>query len=379
MTEVAIYVHDLRSSGVVRNALDYARRFARDRATTLVAGYDVGLFRAEAMAGGFELATLADAPGAVPRLTGAVRLRQWLRQARPTVLMSPGNMGHPTCYWATRDLPAVRRVYCISNQIMRDDGVASLVRLRWMTMLAQDATRLVLVGTAHRDVPLFARALAGGRAVEFPNDIDPARAQVLAARPAPHAWLEEPVPVVVTIGRLRPQKNLDLLIEGVGRARGTRRLRLAIIGGGTAAERARLTALAAAAGLGKDFLLAGETDNVFAWLARASVFALTSRWEASSLALLEALTIGAPVVVSRRAGDAAEILEDGHHGLLFDGYDADALAEALLIQTSAQVRRPLGWHGNYREALDNYARLIAGVCAEAARPPEIAFARQGAI
>lgn len=363
MRHVIVYVHDLRSSGVVRNAIDHARRIARDHPTTLVAGYDVGLFREEAASGGFALLTLAGSPGILPRPAAAWRLRRWLGAQPPSVLMSPGNMGHPTCYWATRGLGHVRRVYCISNEITRDDGLRSAVRLRWMAMLARDAARLVLVGTAHRRVGLFARALREGRALEIPNGVDAATARGLASQPAPHPWLEEAVPVVVTIGRLRPQKNIDVLIEAAARARGRRRLRLAVIGGGAPAERDRLNGLAARTGLGDDFLLAGETDNVFAWLARATVFALPSRWEGSSIALLEALTVGVPVIAARSAGDAAAVLEEGRHGLLFDGGDAEALAQALLVQTSDHPLRPTEWQGDGQVGIEAYARTIDDVLA----------------
>ncbi len=363
MSNVIVYVHDLRSSGVVRNAIDHARRLAQDRPTTLVAGYDVGLFRQEAAAGSFAFHALGARPGLLPRPVAAVRLRRWLHRQPPSVMMSPGNMGHPTCYWATCGLDHIRRVYCISNEITRDDGLRSAIRLRWMTMLVRDAARIVLVGVAHRTVPLFASALAQGRAVELPNGVDVDLARRLATAPAPHPWLEDSVPVVLTIGRLRPQKNLDLLIAGVGLARRTRRLRLAIIGGGLPAEVERLKMLATAAGIGDDFLLAGETDNVFAWLSRASVFALPSRWEGSSVALLEALAVSAPIVASRRAGDAARVLDEGRHGLLFDGIDPSALAYALLLQTSSDVVRPNGWRPTGEASIEGYARMIRDVAA----------------
>jgi glycosyltransferase involved in cell wall biosynthesis len=273
-------------------------------------------------------------------------------------------MGHWTPFLACQGLCHIARIYCISNEVARDDGLKSRTRLAWMKLLILDAARIVVVGRALRRLPLFAKAIASGRAAELPNGVDNALAARLAQAPAPHPWLKDQVPVVVGIGRLRPQKNFDLLIEAMGRARQTRRLRLAIIGGGASAEQARLTGLAQAAGLGEDFLLAGETDNVFAWLRRAAVFALPSRWETSSLALLEALAAGAPVVASRIAGDAAQVLEEGRYGLLFDGQDPDALAATLLAQVEAPVRpgdRALAYDLSLTN--DAYAALIVEVLA----------------
>lgn len=357
MHHVYLYVHDLRSSGVVRNAIDFARRLAQDHPTTLVAGYGEGFFAEEAARGPFRLHVLAEAAGPLARLTAAARLRAWLSDQPGGAIMSVGNMGHWTPYLACQGLGHIARIYCISNEVARDDGLKSAIRLRWMAMLLGDAARTVVVGRALRRLPLFARAIESGRAVELPNGVDVAHGRRLAQAPAPHGWLEAPTPVVLGIGRLRPQKNFDLLIAAMGLARRERRLRLAIIGEGVAAERARLSTLAADAGLGDDFLLAGETDNVFAWLARAAVFALPSRWETSSLALLEALAAGAPCAASRMAGDAALVLDEGRYGALFDGDDPAALATAILAQASPQAVRP-------SERAWTYARVVAEVLAE---------------
>jgi len=367
MRHVYLYVHDLRSSGVVRNAIDFARRLAQDHPTTLVTGYGEGFFGEEAARGPFALQVLAPKEGALGRGVAALRLRGWLAKQPGGALMSVGNMGHWTPFLACQGLGHIARIYCISNEVARDDGLKSRTRLAWMSLLIRDAARTVVVGRALRRLPLFARAIAHGHAVELPNGVDNALAARLAHAPAPHAWLEDDVPVVMGIGRLRPQKNFDLLIDAVGRARATRRLRLAIIGGGAPEEQARLERLAQDSGLGGDFLLAGETDNVFAWLSRAAVFALPSRWETSSLALLEALAAGAPVVASRLAGDAAMVLDEGRYGLLFDGH-ADALAVALLAQTRAPIRpgdRALAYDLTLTN--DAYARLIAEVLTDGQR------------
>jgi glycosyltransferase involved in cell wall biosynthesis len=358
MDPAYLYVHDLRSSGVVRAAIDLARRLAADRPTTLMAGYGEGFFAEQAARGPFRLVALAPAAGAFARAGAALRLRAWLARQPAGVLLSLGNMGHWTPWLAGPGLGHIRRVYVISNEVARGDGLKSTVRQAWMAALVRDAARVVLVGRTLAETPVFARALAAGRAVEIPNGVDLQLARARAAAPCPHRWLEDEVPVVLGVGRLRPQKNFDLLIEGVRRARATRRLRLVILGGGAREERARLEALAG--DLGDDVLLAGETDNVFAWLSRASVFALPSRWEGSSLVLLEALAVGVPVVASRLAGDAAHVLDEGRYGALFDGRSPDALAQALLTQTGEAPVRP----GDRAEAFslaatnDAYAALV---------------------
>jgi glycosyltransferase involved in cell wall biosynthesis len=337
---VWLYVHDFRASGVVRNAIAYARRIAHDRPVTLIAGHDAGFLREAAHDGSFATVTLVDRVARLPRLSAAPRLRQWLSAQPPGVLMSCGNHGHVTAWLATRGLRHVRRIYRISTEVARSGRLRNLWRTGWMKALIRDAERIVLVGSALERRLVFADALAAGRAIPIPNGIDVAAAREKAAAPCPHRWLEDDIPVALAIGRLRPQKNLDLLIEAIGIARSAQRLRLIILGGGSGDERERLAGLADDAGLGDDFLLAVETANVFAWLSRAGVFILPSRWEGSSMALLEALAVGTPTVASRRAGDAVTVLGDGRHGILFDGESGQALAAAILRQIGAGAVLP---------------------------------------
>lgn len=356
---IVIYVHDLRTSGVVRDSLGLATYCAARHPVTVVAGYRSGWLEEAARTGPFALVTLRDRPGdGAGRLAPAPALRAWLRRQGDCVLVSMGNHGHATAWLATRGLARVRRIYRISNEVARGDGLKGWFRTRWMRCLIADAARLPLVGAALAANPLFAPALARGVAVEIPSGVDLARARSLAAAPRPHPWLAQDVPVVLGIGRLRPQKNFPLLIAAVGQLHARRPVRLVILGGGSVAERTALELAARRARLGEDFLLAGETDNVFAWLARARVFVLPSRWEGSSVALLEALATGIPVVASRCAGDAAQVLDEGRFGLLCDGEDPSALAAAIARQLSTAAVLPGERARQYAEPWAAYLSLI---------------------
>lgn len=373
MGNIVIYVHDLRSSGVVRDAMMLADHCAERHDTTLVAGHGEGFFREAAAQGRHRLAILKDRPSpAASRITAAQPLRRWLRGQPPGVLLSMGNHGHATAYLACRGLGHVGRVYRISNEVTRGDGLRGVLRMHWMERLVADAARIAVVGATLRRAPILARAIERGDAVEIPSGVDVDQARALARAPSPHPWFDEDVPVILGIGRLRPQKNFDLLIEAVGAARAERRLRLAILGGGSGDERARLEQCAVRAGLGEDFLLAGESANVFAWAARAGVFVLPSRWEGSSVALLEAMAVGVPVIASRLAGDAAQVLDEGRHGLLVGGDDRTELARAILVQLSGYAVRPGDRACSYGLPGDAYLGLVEAVMAEMDRPARAA-------
>src|SRR4029453_13770124 len=107
----------------------------------------------------------------------------------------------------------------------------------------------------------------------------------LARAPVPHPWLAPGAPpIVLGAGRLTPQKDFPMLIEAFALLRRRRPARLVILGAAknaakTEQQRARLLAHAARLGVAEDVELPGYTDNPFAWMAKAAVFALSSRFE----------------------------------------------------------------------------------------------------
>jgi len=364
---IAVYVQDLRASGVVRMATAVARDLhRRGDDVTLLAGYGSGPFGAADVAPA-RLQVVAARPGRNPRAAVVPALRRTLAGLAPDVVLSPGNFGHFSLWAATRGL-GLPLVYCFSNPMIRPgQRWRNRWRLMWGRLLIGGAARVILVGRAQAADPVFGPALASGRALVIPNGIELDRAA--RAGPVPALLTGEP-PVVLSIGRLQPQKNFEALIDAVGVANRTRPLRLVILGTGTSDFAAALAARAAARGLGDRFVLAGTTDDVFAWLRGARVFALASRWEGSSIALLEALAAGVPIVANRGAGDAADVLGDGCYGLLVDSADSAAFAVALLRQAGDDPVRPgdrvLAYDAD--AMLGAYRNVLAAAVADAPSP-----------
>ncbi|MEX2120776.1 MAG: glycosyltransferase family 4 protein [Pirellulales bacterium] len=165
-------------------------------------------------------------------------------------------------------------------------------------------------------------------------------------------------PLVVYTGRLHEMKGLDHLLSAwpavLARHPGAR---LWLVGEGP--FRPRLIEQIENLGLSTSVLLAGLYDDVEDFLLAADVFVLPSLEEGMSVALLEAMAAGLPVVASSIAANAP-LVEDGRHGRLVPPGDSAALAAALaelLEQPDAAAR--LGSSARERvEARFSIARMV---------------------
>ena len=75
-----------------------------------------------------------------------------------------------------------------------------------------------------------------------------------------------------------------------------------------------------------DFL--GRLARIEDWLQTLDLFVLASRWEGMPLALLEAMSLGVPVVATC-VGGVPEVLDHGAAGLLVPPDDIGALAAGI--------------------------------------------------
>ncbi len=160
--------------------------------------------------------------------------------------------------------------------------------------------------------------------------------EIAAARaaPAPHPWFDDPIPVLVAAGRLRPQKDYPTLLRAVARL--DRPARLVILGDGP--DLAALQALAAELGIAERVHFAGFCMNRFDYMVRARVFVLSSLLEGFPNALIEAVSCGVPVVSTDCAGHGPrEILSALHPRALVPVDDPAALAAAIARELDAPV------------------------------------------
>jgi glycosyltransferase involved in cell wall biosynthesis len=134
---------------------------------------------------------------------------------------------------------------------------------------------------------------------------------------------------LICVARLIKRKGQQHLIEAVRRLIAERvAVRLDLLGTGDA--HGALQAQAAAAGISEHVNFIGYVprEEIAARYAAAHVFVLPSYNEGMSVATLEALAAGLPVVVTRTGG-TADLVTEGVNGLIFSWADVESLVAHL--------------------------------------------------
>jgi glycosyltransferase involved in cell wall biosynthesis len=169
------------------------------------------------------------------------------------------------------------------------------------------------------------------------------------------------VPTAAFVGRLVPEKGVDVLIQAFGRIlRELPHAQLVIIGDGP--ERAHLERLIASMNLSGHVTLRGHLARADAERAVQGcwVQVAPSRWsEPFGVVAIEAQMRGTAVIASR-IGGFSETVEDGRTGVLVAPGDADALHDALLqLLRSRERAEALGQAGRERAvALFSERRIV---------------------
>lgn len=173
----------------------------------------------------------------------------------------------------------------------------------------------------------------------IPNPIDISQVQQRAKQPIDHPWFKEcNVPVILTVARLAKQKQLDVLLRAFSRVVSVLPARLLILGEGPL--RSELEGLCRELGIEKYVNMPGYDPNPCKFMSACDVFVLASAWEGCPVALEEALTCGAAVIVNDAPGGAKDLIEYGKYGMMVAAGNHDALAKAIIqILTETNLKK----------------------------------------
>lgn len=151
-----------------------------------------------------------------------------------------------------------------------------------------------------------------------------------------HKWFDVPdIPLVITVGRLVPAKNQELLIDAIAALNKKKKVNLLIIGDGILKETLQLKI--EKLNMQNCISLEGFKIDPVAWISHANLFVLSSDYEGFGNVLVEALAAGTTIVSTNCDYGPSEILED-RFGYLVPPNDV----EALVAKIEYALDNPIG-------------------------------------
>lgn len=205
-------------------------------------------------------------------------------------------------------------------------------RLKWVAMRRLWA--IVCVSNALRETAMCTPGIPSAKMRVIHNGIDLTR-----FRPAPHPRLRarlglaDGVLLLGAVGNVRRPKGYDLLLRAMAQvADGGCEVHLVIAGDDEGPLADELRALRTRLNLQSRVTFLGFTEDVPMLLNGIDLFVLSSTSEGFSLATVQALASGVPVLITK-SGGPEEIVQHGINGYLVDAGSADALAQGMLTMS----------------------------------------------
>jgi len=168
-------------------------------------------------------------------------------------------------------------------------------------------------------------------------------------------------PLIVCAARLEAEKDVGSLIAAMPAVLAAAPRAFCLLAGGGSQHEALATEIAKL-GVGDSVRLAGFCDDAISLIAAADLFVLPSLAEPFGLVLIEAMSLGKPVIATN-AGGPREIVEDGVTGLLVPPASPADLASAITrLLLDEPLRVSMGKAGRERFA-QNYtlARMTSAI------------------
>lgn len=331
MAKITIILHDLRGGGAEKMMVRLANQMADD-------GDEVSMILVTS--GGENKSFLASKVKLVElhchRTLGALMpLRTALKKEKPDAILAAlthiNVISAAACMslgWLKRLNVSERNAFALdknvnSNKVMK----AAYLIAPWIYRLLPRPVICVSKGVA--DELVATTVVRQKDVVTAPNPVI-TEETINAAKQAPqHPWLvNKALPVIVAVGRLTYQKGFDMLIDAFSQVVKQVECRLIIFGEGEL--RSALQSQTQSLGLEEQVSMPGYVNNPLAELKASDVYVLSSRFEGSPNAIVEAMSVNTPVVAFDCPHGAREILQNGKVGVLVEHLNIESVVEALV-------------------------------------------------
>jgi glycosyltransferase involved in cell wall biosynthesis len=255
----------------------------------------------------------------------AVRLETLLRKGRYDVVHAHSPMVAAVARVECRTLARARRPAFVYTEHNRWPSYRTETRLaNQATFSLNDAVFAVSDDVKESISPRFRQPV---EVLVHGIDVERVRAQ-RAARDETRRELgvHDGEALAVTVANLRAGKNYPGLIDAAKQVI-DRGVRVRFVTAGQGQLQDEITALQRRSGLGDRFTMLGYRDDTTRLIAAADLFVLASHHEGLPVTVMEALTLGVPVVATS-VGGLPEVV-DRDNGILVPAGDSRALADAI--------------------------------------------------
>ena len=169
------------------------------------------------------------------------------------------------------------------------------------------------------------------------------------------------IPRLLFVGRLAEEKGVFYLLEAFLKVLKTINARLYIVGDGP--QKAEIEYWIDTNNLGDKITMLGYQSNPFPYYKLCNALILPSKMEAYGLVIIEALSLGCPVVAAdTKSKGPSTILEGGKYGILCLPEDPDSLAEGILLCLNKKWDRDMlikrGLKYSVKSSVEKYIKLL---------------------
>lgn len=139
----------------------------------------------------------------------------------------------------------------------------------------------------------------------------------------------------ICVARFNDVKNHRMLVDGFKKyTLENSQARLTLVGDGEL--KPEIINLVHELGIKESVHFVGQTSDVQSYLSKADVFVLTSKYEGLPLSVLEAMSVGLPIIATD-VGGISDVIRQEENGLLIQSNDVEGLCRAMCLMTKNNI------------------------------------------
>ena len=258
--------------------------------------------------------------------------RKYLKSNQPKTILSGLTHSNIACALACFSSQCSKKLFISEHINLRNDLINrnskfdALITNFLIKIIYPRVSNVIAVSKGVADSVITISRIKNDKVKIIYNPINEKEIHFLSNDSVKFPWKDH-LPILISAGRLETQKDFPCLLRAFSILRKRYPAHLVILGEGS--QRNHLQQLAKYFDIANDVWLPGFIKNPYPYLAKSSLFVLSSHYEGLGNVLVEALALGIPIVSTNCPSGPEEILANGKYGHLVPVGDPVAMAEAM--------------------------------------------------